>query len=148
MHISYPIECPVPPFSFIRSCVTILPLSQVESVNGSCNYYTVLETQQGSIIVTEILEGGEVSWIQNPNNLEDRNSLAKLLFQVDCKEGILVKHIMEMQQTGSWPRYLFHVFFLARHWLDTANSGICSPFRGLSGPMESAPRQLEESQAL
>lgn len=82
---------------------------QVESVNVSCNYYTVLETHQGSIIVTEILEDGEVSWIQNPNNLEDRNSLAKLLFQVDCKEGILVKHIMEMQQTGSRPRYFFHV---------------------------------------
>jgi len=75
---------------------------EVESVNVSCNYYTVLETHQGSIIVTEILEDGEVSWIQNPNNLEDRNSLAKLLFQVDCKEGILVKHIMEMQQTGNW----------------------------------------------
>ena len=84
---------------------------QVESVNVSCNYYTVLETHQGSIIVTEILEDGEVSWIQNPNNLEDRNSLAKLLFQVDCKEGILVKHIMEMQQTGSRPRYFFHVWF-------------------------------------
>ena len=64
--------------------------------HSSCHYYTVLETKQGSIIVTEILENGEVSWLQNPNNLEDRNSLAKLLFQVDCKEGVSVRDVLDL----------------------------------------------------
>lgn len=64
------------------------------------NYYTVLETKQGNAIVTEILENGEVSWVQNPNNLEDRNSLAKLLFQVDCKEGISVQDVFQLQSGG------------------------------------------------
>jgi len=65
------------------------------------NYYTVLETKQGSIIVTELREDGEVSWVQNPNNLEDRNSLAKLLFQVDCKEGVSVKDVLDLG-AGAW----------------------------------------------
>ncbi|CAK9106868.1 Uncharacterized protein SCF082_LOCUS49776 [Durusdinium trenchii] len=68
------------------------------------NYYTVLETKQGNAIVTEILENGEVSWVQNPNNLEDRNSLAKLLFQVDCKEGISVQDVFQLQSGAQMER--------------------------------------------
>lgn len=75
--------------------------------HASCHYYTVLETKQGSIIVTEILENGEVSWVQNPNNLEDRNSLAKLLFQVDCKEGLSVRDVLDLRSSrclsALWP---------------------------------------------
>ena len=69
---------------------------QVQIDQASCHFYTVLETKQGSIIVTEILENGAVSWVQNPNNLEDRNSLAKLLFQVNCKEHISVRDVSEL----------------------------------------------------
>lgn len=40
-------------------------------------------------LVTELPRGGEVTWLQNPRSLEDRNSLAKLLFQADCKDPLL-----------------------------------------------------------
>ena len=40
-------------------------------------------------LVTELSRGGVVTWLQNPRSLEDRNSLAKLLFQADCKDPLL-----------------------------------------------------------
>ena len=41
--------------------------------------------ETGQSFVTEFKDGS-VSWLCNPSNLEDRNSLAKLLFQADCKD--------------------------------------------------------------
>ena len=41
--------------------------------------------EAGQSFVTEFKDGS-VSWLCNPSNLEDRNSLAKLLFQDDCKD--------------------------------------------------------------
>ncbi|CAK9083732.1 Uncharacterized protein SCF082_LOCUS39734 [Durusdinium trenchii] len=45
------------------------------------------------------------SWKENPQNLEDRNSLAKLLFTVDCKENMLlgevVRHFEELPSDSS-----------------------------------------------
>jgi len=69
------------------------------------NYYMVLETEEKSIVVTERLANGTLSWAQDPQNLEDRNSLAKLLFTADCKEGMVfgdvVKHFEALpQETG------------------------------------------------
>ena len=52
------------------------------------NYYIVLDTNEKSVLVTERKSDGSLSWLQNPHNLEDRNSLAKLLFTADCKEGL------------------------------------------------------------
>jgi hypothetical protein len=43
-----------------------------------CRYYLVLETEDGNKIVTERLEDGSLTWIENPEDLEDRNSLAKV----------------------------------------------------------------------
>ena len=65
------------------------------------NYYCVLGTKQGSCIVTEVLDDGSVSWVQNPNNLEDRNSLAKLLFQAESKNEVTLN---EIQQSREGPR--------------------------------------------
>ena len=68
------------------------------------NYYTVLETKQGSVIVTEVLDDGSVSWVQNPNNLEDRNSLAKLLFQAEAKNEVTLN---EIQQSREGPQIIY-----------------------------------------
>jgi len=50
-----------------------------EYVEEGPHYYVVLETAKGNVIVTEKLEGGELAWVENPLDLEDRNSLAKVL---------------------------------------------------------------------
>ena len=40
--------------------------------------YSVLETEEGSLIVTEKLADGTAAWQENPAGLEERNSLAKV----------------------------------------------------------------------
>ncbi|CAE7326460.1 unnamed protein product [Symbiodinium necroappetens] len=57
------------------------------------NYYIVLETIEKTVIVTERMSDGSLCWLQNPHNLEDRNSLAKLLFTADCKEGMRMSEV-------------------------------------------------------
>ncbi|CAE7499920.1 unnamed protein product, partial [Symbiodinium pilosum] len=64
-----------------------------------CNFYIVLETEKKNRIVTEALSAGSLSWVQNPHSLEDRNSLAKLLFTVDCKEGVYARDVQQLQRT-------------------------------------------------
>eukprot|EP00747_Dinoflagellata_sp_TGD_P065016 gnl/TRDRNA2_/TRDRNA2_154167_c0_seq1.p1 gnl/TRDRNA2_/TRDRNA2_154167_c0~~gnl/TRDRNA2_/TRDRNA2_154167_c0_seq1.p1 ORF type:complete len:450 (-),score=97.87 gnl/TRDRNA2_/TRDRNA2_154167_c0_seq1:60-1217(-) len=46
--------------------------------------YVVLETEHGNMIVSEVLQDGRVAWESNPKDLEDRNSLAKVLRSADC----------------------------------------------------------------
>jgi len=48
-------------------------------------FYVVLETEQGSVIVTEKFADGTVAWKENPTNLEDRNSLAKVTRTADYR---------------------------------------------------------------
>eukprot|EP00930_Biecheleria_cincta_P060793 TRINITY_DN4638_c0_g5_i1.p1 TRINITY_DN4638_c0_g5~~TRINITY_DN4638_c0_g5_i1.p1 ORF type:complete len:990 (-),score=227.90 TRINITY_DN4638_c0_g5_i1:39-2951(-) len=60
----------------------------VGSSSSLCRYYVVLETAASNVVVTELLSNGSVSWAVNPDRLEDRNSLARLLFTIDCKETL------------------------------------------------------------
>jgi hypothetical protein len=45
-----------------------------------CHYYVVYETQGGHKVVTEKLSNGAVAWKVDPENVEDRNSLAKVMY--------------------------------------------------------------------
>mmetsp|Transcript_23204 Transcript_23204/g.42320 ORF Transcript_23204/g.42320 Transcript_23204/m.42320 type:complete len:1058 (-) Transcript_23204:206-3379(-) len=49
-------------------------------------YFIVLETQRGNMISTEMLEDGRMKWEENPDDLEDRISLAKVLRTTNCQE--------------------------------------------------------------
>merc|ERR1740123_340889 len=49
-----------------------------------CCYYVVLETESGCKVITEMLPTGIMSWKANPKNVEDRNSLAKVISSSDC----------------------------------------------------------------
>jgi len=63
-------------------------------VNGlSCRYYIVLETEHGNKILTERLDEGQLSWVRNPEDLEDRSSLAKLIRSETCT-GVIVRDMM------------------------------------------------------
>eukprot|EP00439_Symbiodinium_sp_Y106_P086985 s383_g37.t2 len=59
------------------------------------NYYIVLETIEKTVVVSERASDGSLYWLQNPHNLEDRNSLAKLLFTADCKEGLRMSDVRQ-----------------------------------------------------
>merc|ERR1719330_760514 len=49
-----------------------------------CRYYVVFETEAGCKIVTEMLPTGTVAWKATPKDVEDRNSLAKVICSADC----------------------------------------------------------------
>jgi len=57
-----------------------------------CHYYVVLETNRGNIIVTEKLTNGSTSLVVSPDNIEDRNSLARLLFTVEPGRSFVSVH--------------------------------------------------------
>merc|ERR1711972_244650 len=49
-----------------------------------CRYYVVFESESGCKVVTEMLAKGTVAWKANPKDVEDRNSLAKVICSTDC----------------------------------------------------------------
>jgi len=58
-----------------------------EYVEGSANgphCYVVLETESKNVIVMEQMLHGGMKWEVNPKDLEDRNSLAKVLRSAEC----------------------------------------------------------------
>merc|ERR1712004_438358 len=61
----------------------------VERVDLEFQVYTKLETDQKNILVVEELEDGTLRFEENPSNLEDRTSLAKVLRTAECS-GITV----------------------------------------------------------
>jgi hypothetical protein len=59
------------------------------------SYYLVLSTDKGHKILTERLENGCVTWEENPRNLEDRNSLAKVTRSKECAKGATVRDLQK-----------------------------------------------------
>lgn len=49
-----------------------------------CRYYVVFETVAGGKVVTEMMPNGKVAWKANPKDVEDRNSLAKVISSSEC----------------------------------------------------------------
>jgi len=49
------------------------------AMDGHCRSYVVLETDQANVVATERLADGTVTWEENSQDLEDRNSLAKVI---------------------------------------------------------------------
>lgn len=89
-------------------------------VNGSKSlrrrYYLVLETEKANKVVTERLNDGRRSWIGNPENLEDRNSLAKLTRSDRSTSGVTVHDMVAFRAkmadgaTSSSKRYVQATF--------------------------------------
>jgi len=64
-------------------------------------YYLTLETEVGNMVVTEMLRDGSVIWNENPADLEDRNSLAKVFRSKECQgKGVTVKDMRGYQRKG------------------------------------------------
>jgi len=65
-------------------------LKATEYVENSCHgvrsvhFFAVLETNQGDLIVAEMLEDGVQSWSENPTDLQNRRTLARVFRVVAC----------------------------------------------------------------
>jgi hypothetical protein len=62
-------------------------------------YYVVLETEHGQHIRMESLAEGEVAWEPEPADLEDRNSLAKVIQTASSKPGVLLGDVKAYQNS-------------------------------------------------
>ena len=69
------------------------------------HFFVVLETDATNAIVTEQLRDGSIGWAVNPSNLEDRNSLAKLLFSVEADGKATVRVAKTLQAMASSKAY-------------------------------------------
>jgi len=72
-----------------------------------CQYYVVLQTAGGHMVVTEMLASGKTTWSENPQGAEDRHSLAKVLRSADCaSRGLTVgsMHAFQTKEGGGAPR--------------------------------------------
>lgn len=57
-------------------------------------YYVALETEKGNVLVSEMAGDATVTWEENPQDLEDRNSLARVFRSSDCsKVSITVRDV-------------------------------------------------------
>lgn len=80
-------------------------MAAVSSDKPFYHFFVVLETDATNAIVTEQLRDGSLGWAVNPSNLEDRNSLAKLLFAVEAGGKASVHSAKKLQATSSSKAY-------------------------------------------
>jgi hypothetical protein len=75
-------------------------------------FYLVLETESAAFVVMEKLGDGSVAWVENPKDLEARNSFAKVTRSVDCRSASLTVqdlksyHTTEAHRDGSRTTHL------------------------------------------
>mmetsp|Transcript_39185 Transcript_39185/g.80149 ORF Transcript_39185/g.80149 Transcript_39185/m.80149 type:complete len:995 (-) Transcript_39185:151-3135(-) len=67
------------------------------------HFYLVFKTVQENVIVVEQLSNGSRALAVNPQNLEDRNSLAKQLFTADCSAATIGALSAIQAQGGNMP---------------------------------------------
>lgn len=71
----------------------------VDASRLHCQHYLVLDTVSGNKIVTERLSDGQLSWVLDPEDLEERNSLAKLTRLEACSCGTSISEMKSFRKT-------------------------------------------------
>jgi hypothetical protein len=117
----------------------------VEILRGTedrqCQYYVMLETTKGEKILTELTCTGRITWQENPKDVDDRNSLAKVTRSAECAAGVSIldlknfqagaaQSLSSMASQSMRKQYAQSVFNVARHRaLPTNKSGVLvSPY--------------------
>jgi len=108
-----------------------------------CHYYVVLETEGNNMLVTEKLADGSTFIVMNPDSIEDRNSMAKLVATADdCAElNIDLAKIKQIQinnnkklPEGACPslrkNYAKSVFAMVRRKVQRQEKARWSPTQG------------------
>jgi hypothetical protein len=121
------------PHRSIKEGEAITKVTEFVEANGVYNarpethYYVVIETSGGNKLVTELMPSGSVGWCENPDELDDRNSLARVTRTTDSAAAVRVcvvkAHWQGVMQHSKSPasqsmrkQYARNVFKLARGW--------------------------------
>jgi len=117
----------------------------VELDHDSRRSYVVLELEAGSVVVTEMLASGAISWQENPDNLEGRNALAKVIRSSDCsRHGIAIRAIKENKAAHSATSKLLECKYYAQAVYNTAINAGGTEYTGFRKPEQSRKWQLSE----
>merc|ERR1711924_198957 len=90
--------------------------------NGSSNklrhYFVLLETDAGRKVITERLGNGRMAWVEDPDVVDDRCSLAKITRSKDSHAGVLILDINKssakfLASSPSAKRFAQAIFFRA-----------------------------------
>jgi len=68
--------------------------------NGNWHYFLLVVTERGHKIVIEHLVDGTVAWAEDPEDLEDRISLAKIIASQTSKKEVLVQDLQRFRTTA------------------------------------------------
>merc|ERR1712066_533192 len=109
------------PSHMVKEGEAIIKVTEfVENMHGAKNneigqrpqnhYYVVLETSKGCKLVTELMLSGSPVWKENPDELDDRNSLARVTRTSECPTGVLVSSIK-----AYWQSMMQHSKSVASH---------------------------------
>merc|ERR1712014_52447 len=74
----------------------------VERVGLEFQVYVTLETDQKNTLVVEELEDGTLRFEENPSNLDDRTSLAKVLRTAECSRTTVAAARECTEHVYSW----------------------------------------------
>jgi hypothetical protein len=77
------------------------PAQGVAARERARRYYVVLETEQGDAIVTEKLQDGSTTWTENPDDMEARSSLAKVIKTADWSDKAITVGDMKSYQSDA-----------------------------------------------
>jgi len=104
--------------------------------------YVVLETDGGNSLVIEKPAVGVAPWSENPSDLDDRNSLAKVIRSIDCRSGGKTVGVLKSYNVQEVPEGCSDSLFAQAVYCFAAGQaesiGIRSGFR-LSEPQRFAP---------
>merc|ERR1719162_251397 len=88
---------------------------------AKCNYFLVVETETGHMIVMEQLSDGTTTFEEDPEHLQDRTSLAKVIVSQESNEEVLVEKLQRYHASvhkptssaSSGKRFVQHAFAYA-----------------------------------
>jgi len=69
----------------------------------NCHFFVVLEANDGNKVLTEQTSSGKTRWVENPEDLEERTALAKVVASTTCPEGATFRQLREYQSRSNCP---------------------------------------------
>jgi len=123
-------------------------------------YFVVFETQRANMISTEMFEDGRMRWEENPDDLEDRISLAKVLRTTSCQENSntvrnLKLHMIREAESAAAPihktvcrQYAQLAFFHAQGFREIDVSEVANTSAVDNGKVPNAPEGTQEGKSV
>jgi len=119
------------------------------AVAGHRRFYSVLETEKGHKILTERREDGVIIWEEDPQKLDERNSMAKVLRSKDCETSVTLgdlKKCADASSQGSPTSSSVCKLWVRSIFADAVGEAVKSTVKRKEDPVLAAKRKDEQAQ--